>query len=237
MLNIAATHIRQGSLDEAIEIYQKILKTESNNEEVKTALTRAYAMFAGVNPDTAMTRKSSVAQAKSAAGTEPTAGDEHRVQREARERAQREAQVRSQRPQATEPAAPKGSLKEQDLLSTASDLKEDEIAGDHHDEFMTVTVAEIYTKQGLLNEALKIYQKILEIEPGSLEAQVKKQELEATMAEQERLRKQSEETARAKQAKAASQAAAPPPGKPDVKKGNDDQEPPPKGKRGRVSYV
>jgi tetratricopeptide (TPR) repeat protein len=198
MLNIASTYIRQGSFDEAIEIYQQIAKKAPDNEEVKTALTRAYAMFAGVNPETAVAKKSSPAAKPAGKVNE----DEQRLQREARERAQKEAQLRAQRsmvtpPESAQATAPKPVAAVNDFMQNMGP-KEDEIAGDHQDEFMTVTVAEIYTKQGLLNEALKIYQKILEIEPGNMEAQMKKQELESTMAEQERLRKQSEEAARKK---------------------------------------
>jgi fused signal recognition particle receptor len=197
MMNIAATYIRQGSFDEAIEIYQQIAKKDPSNEEVKTALTRAYAMFAGVNPETAVVKK---AASKTSPKTEDD--EQQRLQREARERAQKEAQARAQR--SSTPTPEPVSAFQVKPVSTVSDLmqtmgaKEDEIAGDHQDEFMTVTVAEIYTKQGLLNESLKIYQKILEIEPGNMEAQLKKQELESTMAEQERLRKQSEDAARKK---------------------------------------
>lgn len=247
-LNLAANYLKQGSVDEAIDLYLKVLKTDPNNEEVKTLLTRAYAMFAGVNPEAAVAKKA--APAKPAPARFETADDDEKVQREAQVRAQREAQVRAQRstaPSGSEAApASKPAPQEQDLLQPAGSQQEDAIAGDHQDEFMTVTVAEIYTKQGLLNEALKIYQKILEIEPGNLEAQVKKQELQTTMAEQERLRAQSEEAARQKKAaaekaaaekKAAAEAAEPKPptrGAP----GRDDNEPPPsKGRRGRVSYV
>lgn len=208
MMNIAATYIRQGSFDDAIEIYQQIAKKDPNNEEVRAALTRAYAMFAGVNPETAVTKK-----AVPKAGTKTDSEEQQRLQREARERAQQEAQARAQRSKTPTETASAFSAKpaspESDLMQSMG-AKEDEIAGDHQDEFMTVTVAEIYTKQGLLNEALKIYQKILEIEPGNLEAQMKKQELENTMAEQERLRQQSEEAARkkAEEEKMAAEAAA-----------------------------
>jgi len=263
MLNMAGTYIQQGSLDEAIEIYLKILKGNPNNEEVKTALTRAYAMFAGVNPEKAVARK--VTSPAKSLPSKAEEDNEQRVQREAQMRAQREAQVRAQRniaPVAPESqASPKASVKENELMQAVGNLQEDEIAGDHQDEFMTVTVAEIYTKQGLLNEALKIYQKILEIEPGNLEAQVKKRELEATMAEQERLRQQSEEAARQKKAKAEKtesvqpvepQAAKNKPAEAIVtetnnqntasesakpKDGKDLEPPSSKGRRGRVSYV
>jgi tetratricopeptide (TPR) repeat protein len=221
MMNIAATYIRQGSFDEAIEIYQQIAKKDPNNEEVRTALTRAYAMFAGVNPETAVSKKS-----VSKPGAKTESEEQQRLQREARERASQEAQARAQRSKAPAEAASAFAAKpaspESDLLQSMG-AKEDEVGGEHQDEFMTVTVAEIYTKQGLLNEALKIYQKILEIEPGNQEAQLKKRELENTMAEQERLRQASEDAARkkAEEEKAAAAAAAPPP--PDRGKSGEEQ--------------
>jgi tetratricopeptide (TPR) repeat protein len=194
MLNIADTYVQQGSLDEAIEIYQKILKSDPNNEKVKSALTRVYAMFAGINPETAVARKAT--PVKPATPKPADEKEEQRVQREARERALREAQVRAQRSSVPEPKNPtKGSAKEDEMLQSIGNTRGDEIAGDNQDEFMTVTVAEIYTKQGLLNEALKIYQKILEIEPGNMEAQVKKQELEKKMVEQEKLNQKSQKAA------------------------------------------
>lgn len=253
MMNVADTYIQQGALDEAIEIYQKILKREPNNQKVRTALTRVYAMFAGLNPETAVARKSqppAVAQPPAAgSGREP---DEQRVQREARERAIREAQVRAQRTTPQETAGATGAktaAKADEWLQTVGNARGDEIAGDHQDEFMTVTVAEIYTKQGLLNEALKIYQKIIEIEPGNMEAQVKKQELEKRLVEQEKIRQKTQEAQAAKpaakeQAPKAAPAVETPPKTPPApepgpaKKPDDGDEPPAgKSKRGRVSYV
>ncbi|MEW6516489.1 MAG: tetratricopeptide repeat protein [candidate division FCPU426 bacterium] len=249
MLNMADTYIQQGALDEAIEIYQKILKREPNNQKVRTALTRVYAMFAGLNPETAVARKS---QPPAAGTREP---DEQRVQREARERAIREAQVRAQRTTAPETAAAKPTAKEDEWLQTVGNARGDEIAGDHQDEFMTVTVAEIYTKQGLLNEALKIYQKILEMEPGNMEAQVKKQQLEAKLAEQEKIRQQVQEAQAAPKAAAKDQPAKEPAAKespkpepatpappakepaPGQDQNGGDEPPAGKGRRGRVSYV
>jgi tetratricopeptide (TPR) repeat protein len=252
MLNVADTYIQQGALDEAIEIYQKILKREPNNQKVRTALTRVYAMFAGLNPETAVARKSQAATPPPAAGSrEP---DEQRVQREARERAIREAQVRAQRTTTPDAAGAAGAAsakpaaKEDEWLQTVGNARGDEIAGDHQDEFMTVTVAEIYTKQGLLTEALKIYQKILEIEPGNMEAQVKKQQLEKKVAEQEKIRQQTQEAQVApkpsakdpgpKEAPAAEAPPKPQPKPTPAKEENGGDEPPAgRGKRGRVSYV
>ena len=50
---------------------------------------------------------------------------------------------------------------------------------DELDEFTTVTVAEIYTKQGLIEEALRIYQRILAKEPGNADVAAKLEALKA----------------------------------------------------------
>lgn len=237
MMNMADTYIQQGSLDEAIDIYQKILKKEPDNERVKSALTRVYAMFAGINPETAVARRGG--------GQGAAEKDDHQVQREAREKAQREAQVRSQRKSPPDGSkSGKSDTSNQGMINAIGNDKEDEIDGDNQDEFMTVTVAEIYTKQGLLNEALKIYQKILEIEPGNQEAKLKKEELEKKMKEQEALRQYSEKKAEQESAAVSrseqvnqSDNPAKPSGS-GTQKSDDDQEPPPPPKRrGRVSYV
>ncbi len=244
MMNLAETYVRQNSLDEAIEIYQKILKNDPDNEKIKKALTRVYAMFAGINPEKAVSTRASGQAATTASGDER---EEQRIQREARERAQREAQVRSQRSTATEtPVTTKSSAHKREFFESVGSTREDEIDGEQQDEFMTVTVAEIYTKQGLLSEALKIYQKILEIEPGNQEAQVKKQELQKKMTEQEKLRQQAETVPSSIRSSAPKPAAKAPkeerPGSGRSARKNrsagDDQDPPAAGKgRGRVSYV
>jgi tetratricopeptide (TPR) repeat protein len=46
-------------------------------------------------------------------------------------------------------------------------------AADDMDDFMTAAVADIYTKQGLINEAIRIYEKILLREPGNAEIRKK----------------------------------------------------------------
>ncbi len=252
MMNLADTYVRQNSLDEAIEIYQKILKADPNNKKVKKALTGVYAMFAGINPENAELAKASGQDVVVSRDER----EEQREQREARERAQREAQVRSHRSAAAEtPMAAKSSAQKREFFESVGNTKEDQIDGEPQDEFMTVTVAEIYTKQGLLSEALKIYQKILEIEPGNQEAQGKKQELQKSMTEQEKLRQQAEKPASpsrssgnkpALSSKAASAAKEPEVEQADSSRssrkkrgGGDDQDNPPagKGRRGRVSYV
>jgi hypothetical protein len=44
---------------------------------------------------------------------------------------------------------------------------------DNRDEFMTIAVADIYVRQGLLEEAAKIYRRITVAEPDNLEAKKK----------------------------------------------------------------
>ncbi|MEK6645226.1 MAG: tetratricopeptide repeat protein [Candidatus Firestonebacteria bacterium] len=47
----------------------------------------------------------------------------------------------------------------------------------HKDEMLTSTIAEIYVKQGLVNDAIQIYQKILEAEPRNEKARIRLNEL------------------------------------------------------------
>ena len=49
------------------------------------------------------------------------------------------------------------------------------------DEFVTIAVADIYTRQGLYEEASKIYRRITQMEPDNLEARKKLTDLEALM--------------------------------------------------------
>ncbi len=48
-----------------------------------------------------------------------------------------------------------------------------DVLEENHDEFMTLAVADIYVRQGLLEEAVKIYHRIVQNEPDNLEAKKK----------------------------------------------------------------
>lgn len=52
---------------------------------------------------------------------------------------------------------------------------------ENRDEFMTIAVADIYTRQGLYEEAAKIYRRIVQLEPDNLEARKKLTDLESLM--------------------------------------------------------
>jgi tetratricopeptide (TPR) repeat protein len=56
--------------------------------------------------------------------------------------------------------------------------KTDSALEESRDEFMTVAVAEIYTRQGLYEEAIKIYQRIIHAEPDNFEAKKKLADVE-----------------------------------------------------------
>lgn len=56
--------------------------------------------------------------------------------------------------------------------------KTDSALEESRDEFMTIAVAEIYTRQGLYEEALKIYRRIIHAEPDNFEAKKKLADVE-----------------------------------------------------------
>ncbi|MGH7739509.1 MAG: tetratricopeptide repeat protein [bacterium] len=57
--------------------------------------------------------------------------------------------------------------------------KTDSTLEESRDEFMTIAVAEIYTRQGLYAEAIKIYQRIIHAEPDNFEAKKKLSDVES----------------------------------------------------------
>jgi tetratricopeptide (TPR) repeat protein len=57
--------------------------------------------------------------------------------------------------------------------------KGDSVLEEGRDDFMTIAVADIYVRQGLHEEAAKIYRRILQLEPDNLEARKKLADLEA----------------------------------------------------------
>lgn len=139
---------------------------------------------------------------------------EAKAREAARLKAQREAELRE---------------KDEKLLKKHETLekKQSVSAGDStaaKDEFMTVAVADIYARQGLHEEALRIYRKILEIEPDNFEAKKK-------LADLEKLLKIG---AGAEEKKAPAPPPPPAAGPPDAK---GEKETDKKKKPGKVSYL
>jgi tetratricopeptide (TPR) repeat protein len=104
------------------------------------------------------------------------------VERKAREEAEQRA--REERDRQSREEAAKLALKRDlgpDLKSLKlepSSNKGDSVLDEGKDDFMTIAVADIYTRQGLHEEAAKIYRRILENEPDNIEARKKLSEVE-----------------------------------------------------------
>jgi len=107
---------------------------------------------------------------------------EKKVQEDAYRRAKEEAEVRV-REELHKKAEEDARRKTADEIKTSRvppPSKGDSLE-EGRDEFMTIAVADIYVRQGLKEEALKIYRRIVQADPGNLEAKKKLSDLEATM--------------------------------------------------------
>ncbi|HUO57446.1 MAG TPA: tetratricopeptide repeat protein [bacterium] len=102
---------------------------------------------------------------------------EARIKEEALRQAREEAEkrAREEREKSSKVAAQVNEIK-----TSRSDLpsKGDSLMEEGRDEFMTIAVADIYTRQGLYEEASKIYRRIVNMEPNNLEAKKKLGDLE-----------------------------------------------------------
>ena len=92
--------------------------------------------------------------------------------RKAREEAERKARETSV-PKSTAPA-----YAAQKSAQVTASSKGESVGYDSKDDFMTIAVADIYVRQGLFEEAFKIYNRIVEMEPDNFEARKKLTDLE-----------------------------------------------------------
>ena len=67
----------------------------------------------------------------------------------------------------------KSALAEDFSTSRTPPPSKGDVLDENHDEFMTIAVADIYVRQGLAEEAAKIYRRIVQNEPDNLEAKKK----------------------------------------------------------------
>jgi len=147
-----------------------------------------------------------------------------RKSREAAEAKHREEKERSQ----AKPVAPVNEIRtSRNELPSKGDTA---LEGDR-DEFVTIAVADIYTRQGLYEEASKIYRRITQMEPDNLEARKKLTDLEALMKSKGEKEVPAEKT------------QAPPPPAPETHAKDSPHPPPPEKDSGgkkrpnRVGYV
>jgi tetratricopeptide (TPR) repeat protein len=262
-LSIADNFIRQGMLEEAIEICQRLAETYPNKPEIKERLNQAYQAYVKTGEDVIgaleaerqakeeeekhlraeMEKKAQdearrlrseleqkarqEAEAKARIEMERIAREEaerrareemekrvkaemekkireeteHKVrveteqrareeaERKTREEAERKAKEEAERKQREEkerlakealaqPSPKKEAVADLKSLKLEPTSKGDSVLEEGKDDFMTIAVAEIYTKQGLHEEAAKIYRRILRNEPDNVEARKKLSEAE-----------------------------------------------------------
>ncbi len=101
------------------------------------------------------------------------------------ERKAREERDRQAREEAAKHAPKKDMGPDLKSLKLEPSSKGDSVLEDGKDDFMTIAVADIYTRQGLREEAAKIYRRILENEPDNLEARKKLSEVESLLIPKE----------------------------------------------------
>jgi tetratricopeptide (TPR) repeat protein len=255
-LAIASDYVKQGLVQEAIEIYQQLLESHPNHPELKEKLNQAYTAYVKTGDDVIdaleaekkakeeeekhlrqemekkaleeakrlraeMEQKARVEAEKQARAelekkareeAEKRAAEEmDRMAREAvskKNKEEVEKKVKEELEKRAQEEAAKKTKEEVDrkvkeeLMKRAQEEKEknskkapvpaseiktsrteppskgDQALEEDKDGFMTIAVADIYTRQGLYDEASKIYNRILQMEPDNLEAKKKLSDLE-----------------------------------------------------------
>jgi len=264
-MTLADDYVKQGLVQEAIEIYQQLLETHPGNAEVKQKLNQAYTAYIKTGEDVIgaleaekkakeeeekhlrleMEKKAQEEAKRLRAEMEMKARDEadkkakselekrareeaeHRVreemekrtqdemlkkareeaerkvkeemlqkakeealskakdeterkvreemERKAKEEAERKAREDAERKVQEERAAKKPAPADNAFATSRTEppSKGETLSDENRDEFMTTAVAEIYTRQGLYEEAAKIYRRITQMEPDNLEARKK----------------------------------------------------------------
>ncbi len=213
MIAMGDSLVKTGSFDEAIEMYQKALSLDPNNDTIKNKLNMAYSKYAGVPmPDPAAKeaerkrkeeeerkrneeeeKKKKELEAREAAAKDAavknaaakdTADRESAKKKEEEDRKKKEEEERKKkdeeaRKKKDDEEKRKREDEEKRKQAEEEAIEEPEISED----FVTVTTAEIFMKQGLLTEAEKILNKILGKEPDNMEARMRLNELKKLLVE------------------------------------------------------
>ncbi len=238
-LSIADNYLKQGMVEEAIEIYQQLSEAYPDNAQVKQKLSQAYTAYVKTGDEVIgaleaekkakeeeekhlraeMEKKAQEearrlreeleqkarqeADKKARLELERRAREEaelkareemerltkadaerrqkEELERKSREESLRKAQEEAQRRMREE--TERKAREEKAAVSPATSRTPPPSKGDSleegRDEFTTIAVAEIYVRQGLLEEAAKIYRRITQSEPDNLEARKKLGDVEA----------------------------------------------------------
>ncbi len=272
-MSIAENYVKQGLVEEAIEIYQQLVEAHPENVEIKTRLNQAYTAYVKTGEDVigALEEEKKIKEEEQRlrGEMEKKAQEEAkrlRAELEQKARLEAENQARTELDKRAREEAEKKAKEEMERLTHAETekrirdeverktreeierrLKEDglkkakeevdrkvreelekkskeemeqkfrdeaerrtreeiakrtqedkhkaalvgdfstsrtpppskgDVLEENHDEFMTIAVADIYVRQGLSEEAAKIYRRILQNEPDNLEAKRKLRDVE-----------------------------------------------------------
>ncbi|HEY5038123.1 MAG TPA: tetratricopeptide repeat protein, partial [bacterium] len=255
-ISIAENYVKQGLVEEAIEIYQQLIESYPDHPEIKQKLNQAYTAYVKTGDDIIgaleaekrvkeddekrlrqeMEKKTHEAarlkaeldqknrleaekkvrselEKKAREEAEKKADEEierlakEGVLKKAREEAERKVREETEKKAKTElekrvweemskkekeeserktqeeKAHKKQTTGPSELTTSKTGLpsKGESVGDEGRDEFMTIAVADIYTRRGLYEEASKIYRYILKIEPDNLEARKKLSDLESLM--------------------------------------------------------
>jgi tetratricopeptide (TPR) repeat protein len=213
-------YIKSGSFDEAIEMYQRALAMDPNNQAIKKKLNAVYSQYAGVpvvspaeaeykrrdeedkkkrteaikkeeaerekrkKEDDARRKKEEEENKKKKETDEKKKkeDDEARRKKEEEERKKRDKEEEEKRKRE---ADAKKKKEEEEKKKKPEPVQEESVDEELSDDFVTVTTAEIFIKQGLFTEAEKILTKILKKDAANIEAKMKLDELKKLQTETE----------------------------------------------------
>jgi hypothetical protein len=288
LIAMGDNYVKTGSFDEAIDMYQRALAMEPNNQQIKKKLTDLYSKYAGTSVDESQineeakkkaeeakkkaeeeakkkaeeakkkaeeeakkkaeeeakkkaeeeAKKKAEEEAKKKADEEAKKKAEEEAKKKAEEEAKKKAEEEKKKAEeeakkkaeeeakkkAEEEAKKKAEEEVKKKAEEEKKKKEEELKKKQEeekkkqeslktedesvdigisDDFVTVTTAEIFIKQGIFTEAEKILKKIINQDPSNVEAKMKLDELQKMIAETEQkgINIQDEDTRKGPQSK------------------------------------
>jgi tetratricopeptide (TPR) repeat protein len=250
-ISIAENYLKQGLVEEAIEVYQQLAEAHPENAEVKQKLNQAYTAYvktgdevigaleaekkakedeekrlraemevraqeeakrlreeleqkarleADIKARVELEKKArEEAEKKAREEMERLAKgeEEQKIRLEAERRAKEESErktreeadrklreetekkVREEIAKKMEQEAKKASVAHDQATARTPPTSKGDVLEENRDDFMTIAVADIYVRQQLYEEAVKIYRRIVQMEPDNLEAKKKLGDTEA----------------------------------------------------------
>ena len=210
LIAMADSYIKAGSFDEGIEFYQKAQELDPKNEQIKKKLNEAYSRYAGVPaPGTAEAEKAQKEKKRKEEEDRKKKEEEERKKKEKeqeekkkkeedkkkeaeeekkkkeKEQEEKKKKEEDKKKEAEEEKKKKEKEQEEKKKKEEEEEEEEFVEEEISDDFVTVTTAEIFVKQGLYSEAQKILEKILKKDPSNIEAKMKLDEISKLISETE----------------------------------------------------